>query len=206
MNKFLVDGLIEKGDQAVTLESQTEQHDVLMECSGSFVESQLSKNEFDMDKAKDIVMQTMKENDQRSKAENISKSAIVSSCSESHISESPTDKRDNLNTKEHSSRKSCVAGPDATKPLRKKAKLMRMERKAQKMSLANKLSVDVPRKNPPKNVQKDLDTLLNEVKGDSRHKLEVYLSLKCKISECLNEQQISFSGKTSTFRRIEWMY
>lgn len=158
---------------AVTLQNQTEPHNMPMDCGNAFVES---KNEFDMDKAKDIVMQTMKEKDQRSNTENISKSVVVlPGCSESQISESQNDERDNVNAKD-SSRKSCVAGPDASKPLRKKAKLMRMERKAQKMSLANNLSVDVP-KNQPKNVPKNLDTLLNEVKGDSRHKLEVYCSL-----------------------------
>lgn len=163
INKFLVDGQIDKGDMAVTSHNQTEPH-IPMDCSNSYMESPRPKKEFDVEEAQAIVIQTMKEKDQGSNGETIAESPVaVPSCSESK----------NVDTSD-SSHKSAVTGPDASKPLRKKAKLMRMERKAQKLTLANKVP-DVVTKKPPKNVQKSLDTLLNEVQGNSRHKLEVII-------------------------------
>lgn len=174
MNKFLVDGQIDNGDiDSTTSQNPTEQHNNMsMDCSNSYMESSHPKNNFDMDQAKDIVMQKMNAKYQTVDSEIISKSSTdVPGCSDSLIFESRTDDSDKLNA-EDSSHKSSVAGPDLSKPLRKKAKLLRMERKAQKLSLANKLRDDIPKKQP-KNVQKSLDTLLNEVPGNSRHKLEV---------------------------------
>lgn len=172
MNKFLADGQIDNGDVAVTAQNQSDQH-MPMDCSNSYMESPHPKKPFDMDEAKDIVIQTMKEKEQKSgqgsNSENISKIAVVVADS----AEGQSNESKNLDTSD-SCRKSIVAGPDASKPLRKKAKLMRIERKAQKLTLANKLPDvdDVPKKQP-KNAQKSLDTLLNEVQGNSRHKLEV---------------------------------
>lgn len=172
LNKFLVDGQIDKADTTVTSQNHGEHH-MPMDCSNSYMEpANQQKNDFDMDKAKQIVMQTIKGKDQSSNNESISKITVdVPGCSEP-IAESQTDESNNSTTKD-SSRKSCATGPDANKPLRKKAKLLRMERKAQKMASTNKLPDDVPKKQP-KNVQKSLDTLLNEVQGNSRHKLEVF--------------------------------
>lgn len=180
LNKFLVDGQIDNGDMAVTSHNQPEQHNMPMDCSSSYMESPHPNNEFDVNEAKDIVIQTMKKKEQSfdrvSNGENISKcSVVVPSCSASQTNESK-----NLDTSD-SKRESCVTGPDASKPLRKKAKLMRMERKAQKLTLGNKVPDNVTKKQA-KNVQKSLDTLLNEVQDNSRHKLEVItLSLFRKI-------------------------
>lgn len=144
-----------------------------MDCGNSFEESHHPKSEFDMDKAKDIVMETMKEQTKNTVA--------VPGCAEKPISDGQSNANKNVEVNE-ATRKSSVTGPDASKPLRKKAKLMRMERKAQKLTLANKVADDIPKKEP-KNIQKSLDTLLNEVQGDSRHKLEVSCILRLKLKK-----------------------
>lgn len=143
-----------------------------MDCS--HIESRHPKADFDVDKVRDIVMETMKGKDiQSSNAEIISKSTVaIPSCSEKQITESNESK---ITKSDDSSRKSSVMGPDTSKPLKKKAKLMRMERKAQKLALTTeKLSANVAKKEP-KNVPKGLEVLLNEVQSNSRHKLEVVL-------------------------------
>lgn len=153
-------------------QNQTEEP-MSMDCNFP-VESNHPKADLDMDSVKDIVMQTMKKRDVNSdldsNGENISKGGVVVPSSSKELTSDNESK--NLNR----SRKSSVSGPDASKPLRKKAKLLRMERKAQKLTLANKLPEDFPKKQP-KNVQKSLDTLLNEVQGNSRHKLEVCIQV-----------------------------
>lgn len=196
-----MDGIADKDDMSTVLEHQSEQQ-LSMECSNPLMTSKYPRNEFDMDKAKDIVMQTLKENDRSSNNEKLLKRDLVDSnsgCSESHsskipISENPTTENKSLNANSPS-HKASVAGPDTSKPLRKKAKLMRMERKAQKLALTNKLPDNLPKKTP-RNVEKTLDTLLNEVQGNRRHKLEVN-SVQKMVSICLTKQNIS--GKTFYF-------
>lgn len=173
LNKFLVDGIADKSDVSNASQGEAEPQ-VSMDLSNSHPESNHPKNEFDIDKAKDIVMQTFKEKERISSSESPLLSLIGDSnagCSEAEISHSQITESESLNAG-NSSRKSSVTGPDACKPLRKKAKFMRMERKAQKLALANKIPDTLPKK-APKNVEKNLETLLNEVQGNSRHKLEV---------------------------------
>lgn len=165
MNKFLVDGIADKSDMSNSSQGETEPQ-VSMDFTNS-PELHHPKSEFDINKAKDIVMQSLKEK------ERISNSPIGAGCSKTQVTQSHNQviESETLNASSLN-RKASVTGPDATKPLRKKAKLLRIERKAQKLALANQIPDTLPKKTP-KNLEKSLDTLLNEVQGNSRHKLEV---------------------------------
>lgn len=167
LNKFLADG--HRDDETVISGNQNIEQHASMDGNNSCVEAHRSENEFDVDKAKDIVMQTMKY--KPTHTEMTQKNAVdVPSCSETSDIRRPNE-TENMTTN-NTSGKSNVTGADASKPLRKKAKLMRMERKAQKLASTNQLLDNVPKKEP-KNVQKSLSMLLNEVQDNSRHKLEV---------------------------------
>lgn len=166
---------------------------VPMDCNSLLVEP--SEKELDMDKVKDIVLQTMKEKRTEGCSTEKANEVTAPSCSENHIS-------DNVTTKVTTS----AADPHATKPLRKKAKLMRMERKAEKLASAKKSSADVPEKEPssadvskkePKNVQKTLAMLLNEVQDNCRHKLEVWI---CLCNPKCPDNRTFLAGKTSNVR------
>lgn len=193
LNKFLVDGHKDR-DLAVTTQNQIGEENAPMDCG--HIELQRPKMEFDMDKAKDIVAQSMKEAEDAShQARKNAKSAVtVPDCSKA-VSESQSNDSKIVNSSD-SIPKANVHGPDASKPLRKKAKLMRMERKAQKLC-ANKLPNDAPKKEP-KNAPKNLATLLNEVEGDTRHKLQVHEI--CSLQPAPYKSIIFLSGKTSPVR------
>ncbi|XP_037033813.1 arginyl-tRNA--protein transferase 1 isoform X2 [Bradysia coprophila] len=196
-NKFLIDGHRDKSDETVTSPNQTEQH-APMDYNSSFVEPNRSEIEFDVDKAKDIVLQTMKEKGaQGCNSEMVQKNAVVvPSCSENYISGSKSNENGNATTKD-TSRKSSVSGPDASKPLKKKAKLMRMERKAQKLASTNQLPDHVPKKEA-KNVQKTLAMLLNEVPENCRHKLEVKLLAVAGNQRKLSAEELSLYKRYQT--------
>lgn len=82
-----------------------------------------------------------------------------------------------------SNKRGLVAGPDPTKPLQPKAKLLRQQRKAEKLQAkANAMPTNangetatpttVPEK-VAKNLQKDLKSLIDEIPADGAHKLKV---------------------------------
>lgn len=170
LNKFLLDGISDKGDRSSSLHHEQQ---VSMDCSNSQMQSQYPKSGFDVNKVKNIVKQSMEVKARNGNNENLLNSTVVDtnpSRSDNQNSENQFSKK--KSSESSSSRKSSVNGPDPTKPLRKKAKLMRMERKAEKLALTNRSSENV-RKKSLKNVEKSLDALLNEVQSNGRHKLEV---------------------------------
>lgn len=89
-----------------------------------------------------------------------------------------------------SNKRGLVAGPDPTKPLQPKAKLLRQQRKAEKQQAkANAMSTDtngataseIPSASGklPKNIQKDLKSLIDEIPTDGAHKLKVFFLFFC---------------------------
>lgn len=75
------------------------------------------------------------------------------------------------------SQKNKIHGPDQSKPLRKKAKILRLERKAAKKS-QNSHETDAPSllnqtTKKHKNEEKTLEMLLNEIPENSLHKFQV---------------------------------
>lgn len=90
-----------------------------------------------------------------------------------------------LNSETH--KRGAVAGPDPTKPLQPKAKLLRQQRKAEKLlAKANATAMDTQptdavdqaaaAKKPPKNTEKTLQSFINEMAPDGKHTLKVSIT------------------------------
>lgn len=162
MNKFLMDGIVDKSNTSSTEQKQAEQ--LSTDCSNHQIELHTPKTEFDLENVNDIVMQSKDEADADFKDNTDSKTAIAETVAFSFGNKSSEEC--------NSASKSNPIGPDPSKPLRKKAKFMRMERKADKLTQSNQPNNKLLKKSP-KNIEKNLESLLNEVQGKSRHKLEV---------------------------------
>lgn len=88
------------------------------------------------------------------------------------------------NSNNESHKRGAVAGPDPTKPLQPKAKVLRQQRKAEKLlSKANSMNtpttnennvsdVDAAKKNS-KNTEKTFKSFIHEMPADGKHKLKV---------------------------------
>lgn len=80
-----------------------------------------------------------------------------------------------------SQKRGAVVGPDPTKPLQPKAKVLRQQRKAEKLAakanLTNSVSNDTDNKDAtykqPKNTEKSLKSFIDEVATGGKHELKV---------------------------------
>lgn len=97
-----------------------------------------------------------------------------------------------------SHKRGAVAGPDPTKPLQPRAKLLRQQRKAEKLAAkvnsTNAVSDDTSKADatnkPPKNTEKTLKSFINEMPADGKHKLKVCQN---EVSFCSIQFRMNFS-------------
>lgn len=144
----------------------------LAECK--MITSNQPKIPIDIDNVLDII----------EKAENGPKINATTSSSSVHeagsVQKSDTGMCSNKKSSIESNKRGLVAGPDPTKPLQPKAKLLRKQRKAEKqqakadaMSTDTTVAVAPVSEKAPKNIQKDLKSLIDEIPIDGAHKLKV---------------------------------
>lgn len=144
----------------------------LAECK--MITSNQPKVPIDIDNVLDII----------EKAENGPKTNATTSCST--VSDGGSEQKSdtglcsNKKSSNESNKRGLVAGPDPTKPLQPKAKLLRKQRKAEKQQAkANAMSTDATAtaapvsEKTPKNIQKDLKSLIDEIPTDGAHVLKV---------------------------------
>lgn len=144
----------------------------LAECK--MITSNQPKVPIDIDNVLDII----------EKAENGPKTNATTSSSlvnAGSAQKSDTGLSSNKKSNNESNKRGLVAGPDPTKPLQPKAKLLRKQRKAEKQQAkANAMSTDASvavasiSEKAPKNIQKDLKSLIDEIPTDGAHKLKVF--------------------------------
>lgn len=145
----------------------------LAECK--MITSNQPKVVFDIDNALEMI----------EKSENGSQQSELSSAIKPDVQPKKSDTgSSSCNSKSNESNKrGFVAGPDATKPLQPKAKLLRQQRKSEKLlKLANSSSemistslAELPTtKKTPKNIEKNLKALINEMPADGKYKLKVF--------------------------------
>ncbi|XP_055312807.1 arginyl-tRNA--protein transferase 1-like isoform X2 [Sitodiplosis mosellana] len=141
------------------------------------ITSNQPKVSIDIDNVLDIIEKA--ENGPKVEATTSSSSANTDGGS---VQKSDTGTCSNRKSSNESNKRGLVAGPDPTKPLQPKAKLLRQQRKAEKQQAkANTMATDTNVVTPsvsekmPKNIQKDLKSLIDEIPADGAHKLKVKL-------------------------------
>lgn len=111
-------------------------------------------------------------------------SSSISPNSSSPVAQAQAQKSDtqttdcNKETRSEANKKGVVTGPDPTKPKQLKAKLLRQQRKAEKLQAKGNSSDGMneeptPVKKEPKNVAKDLQAFINETPDGGHHRLKV---------------------------------
>lgn len=126
----------------------------------------ISKTNVDLDKIQPALM------------EGISSTSELPSTSKALKVEAPNEIKKNIAENKSNNHK-IVHGPDPSKPLRKKAKLLRLEKKSAK-SILKKDETYTPSLSKttkkPKNEEKSLEILLNEIPKNSLHKFQVKIN------------------------------
>lgn len=81
----------------------------------------------------------------------------------------------NTKSKGESNKRGMISGPDPTKPLQPKAKVLRQQRKAAKLLAKGEDAAEVATvKKESKNLEKNLKSLIDEAPADGKHKLKAW--------------------------------
>lgn len=160
---------------AAELSSEVSESSALAE--SKMITSNQPKVSIDIDNVLDII----------EKAENGTKNDAPSSSTKSADAQreiGDTGVCGNKKSNNESNKRGLVAGPDPTKPLQPKAKLLRQQRKAEKQQAkANAMSTNANEETAvkatvstkaPKNIPKNLKSLIDEAPADGVHKLKVF--------------------------------
>lgn len=114
------------------------------------------------------------------KSENGIEIVASGSAINANIQSENSDKGTSSCNNKESNKRGKVTGPDPTKRLQPKAKLLRQQRKAEKqLAKINSMSSDAVEeivvKKTPKNIEKTLKSFIDEIPSDGKHKLKVFL-------------------------------
>lgn len=202
MNNFLRTGQKSSGDNN-SIKGETEQNDadddVKMDCDGgessALAESKLiTSNQPKIPIDIDNVLRVIET------SESVSETAASGSTSRANAQPQSSDTEANCcnnKMKTESNKRGLVTGPDPTKPLQPKAKVLRQQRKAAKQ-LANGDSLNaaatdaikvaaVPKE--PKNVAKNLKSFVDEAPMNGKHKLKAGYNFRCKLYSFLKKKK-----------------
>lgn len=143
------------------------------------ITSNQPKIAIDMDSVLKVI-----ENAESSK--NMAATSATSSLSQANRTKSGGDGSASKSQTKESHKRGAVTGPDPTKPLQPKAKLLRQQRKAEKLAAkagaspaiataeaSSSSTAAVVAKKMPKNAEKTLKSFIGETPTDGKHKLKV---------------------------------
>lgn len=183
MNNFLRTGQKSSGDNSSIKGGDDDDDDVQMDQSSSagessalteskMITSNQPKVSIDLDNVLELI----------EKAENCIETATSSSAITVNTQPENSSNRGTSNCndklKNESNKRGVYTGPDPTKPLQPKAKLLRQQRKAEKLLAKTKTDTveAIPVKKTPKNLEKNLKAFINEMPEiNGKHTLKVFI-------------------------------
>lgn len=159
----------------IVQQSEDEESSALAECK--LITSNQPKESIDIDNMLEIIENT--ENVVNKEKPSTSSAATKTDDQQETGDMGTSDSKKSTN---ESNKRGLVIGADPSKPLQQKAKLLRQQRKAEKlrakasscgMTSPDASGTDIVVKKSPKNIPKDLKSMIDEMPTDGVHKLKV---------------------------------